>query len=106
CRNRLGYDRGLEAVARDPAFDGEWRDWILKVRHQIGMVDLADLIYVHSEYYWQRQRTPVSAPFKRAEGPPRRDAVQSASAAGVPDETDSPSPEQTALVLFGEREGR
>src|SRR3954464_1643098 len=21
CRNRLGYDRGLEAIARDPAFD-------------------------------------------------------------------------------------
>ena len=31
-----------------------WRDWILKLRRQIGMVDLADVIYVHSEYYWQR----------------------------------------------------
>ncbi|MEX2093455.1 MAG: hypothetical protein WD971_12300, partial [Pirellulales bacterium] len=54
CRNRLGYDRGLEAVARDPAFDATWRDWIRTVRRQIGMVDLADLIYVHSEYYYQR----------------------------------------------------
>jgi len=55
CRNRLGYDRGLEAIAGDPAFDGIWRDWIRKLRLQIGMVEVADVIYVHSEYYWQRQ---------------------------------------------------
>jgi hypothetical protein len=54
CRNRLGYDRGLEAVASDPAFDDVWRDWIRKLRRQIGMVDIADVVYVHSEYYWQR----------------------------------------------------
>jgi hypothetical protein len=53
-RNRLGYDRGLEAVARDPGFNATWRDWIRTARRQIGMVDLADLIYVHSEYYQQR----------------------------------------------------
>ena len=52
CRNRLGYDRGLEAVARDPAFDETWSNWIRTVRRQIGMVDLADLIYVHSEFYY------------------------------------------------------
>jgi hypothetical protein len=54
CRNRLGYDRGLEAVATDPAFDTAWREWIRKLRRQIGMVDIADVVYVHSEYYWQR----------------------------------------------------
>jgi hypothetical protein len=54
CRNRLGYDRGLEAVAADPAFDDTWREWIRKLRRQIGMVDIADVVYVHSEYYWQR----------------------------------------------------
>src|SRR6266480_2137186 len=37
CRHRLGYDRGLEAVAGDPAFDPMWRDWILTLRRQIGM---------------------------------------------------------------------
>ena len=31
CRHRLGYDRGLEAVAGDPAFDETWREWILKL---------------------------------------------------------------------------
>src|SRR3972149_1098043 len=40
CRNRLGYDRGLEAVALDPAFDDVWGDWIRKVRRPIGMGDL------------------------------------------------------------------
>jgi hypothetical protein len=64
CRNRLGYDRGLDAVARDPAFDQTWREWIQKVRRQIGMVDIADLIYVHSEHYWQRQAPRSSS--KRA----------------------------------------
>lgn len=62
CRNRLGYDRGLEAVARDPTFDDVWRDWIRKVRRQVGMVDLADLVYVHSEYYRQRGGSENDAP--------------------------------------------
>lgn len=50
CRNRLGYDKGLTAVAGDPAFPAVWRDWILAIRHQVGMVDLADLVYVQSEH--------------------------------------------------------
>lgn len=51
CRNRLGYDRGLEAIAGDPIFDAGWREWILTVRRQVGLIDLADLIYVRSEQY-------------------------------------------------------
>lgn len=50
CRNRLGYDRGLTAVAGDPAYPPAWREWVLGIRHQVGMVDLADLIYVQSEH--------------------------------------------------------
>jgi hypothetical protein len=76
CRNRLGYDRGLEAVAADPAFDKLWSDWILTIRRQVGMVDIADLIYVRSELYR------------------RRNARQA----------DEDSPE--LLILFGEQEGR
>ncbi len=76
CRNRLGYDRGLEAVAKDPAFAGVWRDWIGKLRRQIGMVDIADVIYVHSEYYWQRQRanepSDTAMPFNRTAQAERR----------------------------------
>jgi len=69
CRNRLGYDLGLEAIAGAPAFDQDWRDWILTVRRQIGIVDFADLIYVRSEHYQPRedeQRRPVL--FGRKEG--------------------------------------
>jgi hypothetical protein len=53
CRNRLGYDRGLEAMARDPIFDAAWREWILIVRRQVGLVDFADMIYVRSAHYAQ-----------------------------------------------------
>lgn len=54
-RNRLGYDAGLEAIAEDPSYDDGWRQWILTVRRQIGIVELSDLIYVRSEFYRQRQ---------------------------------------------------
>lgn len=91
CRNRLGYDRGLEAVARDPAFDDVWREWIRRVRRQIGMVDLADLIYVHSEHYVLRSGA--------GDGPPRLPG----SPALLPDD---PARPVDAPVLFGEREGR
>jgi hypothetical protein len=77
CRNRLGYDRGLEAVAGDPIFSDDWRNWILTVRRQVGIVDFADMIYVRSERYLQdRRRQGLSA-----------------------DEVGKPA-------LFGEREGR
>jgi hypothetical protein len=51
CRNRLGYDRGLEALAADGIFNQDWREWILTVRRQIGLIDFADMIYVRSELY-------------------------------------------------------
>jgi hypothetical protein len=53
CRNRLRYERGLEAIAGDPIFDDGWKQWIRTVRRQIGIVDFADLIYVRSEAYRQ-----------------------------------------------------
>ncbi len=56
CRNRLGYDRGLEAVARDPSYDEAWREWILTVRRQIGLVDFADMIYVRSGLYLKTRK--------------------------------------------------
>lgn len=51
CRNRLSYDHGLEAMSRDPAYHLDWARWILSVRHKIGIVDITDLVYVHSAYY-------------------------------------------------------
>ena len=35
ARNRLGYDKGMEAISRDPVFDDAWREWILIVRRQV-----------------------------------------------------------------------
>ncbi len=55
CRNRLRYDRGLQALALDPLFDEPWQSWIRVVRRQVGMVELADLIYLRSEYGLQQQ---------------------------------------------------
>jgi hypothetical protein len=54
-RNRLHYDRGIEAIAGDPVFDGGWKDWLAMLRHQVGLVDFADLIYVRSAHYVKRQ---------------------------------------------------
>jgi hypothetical protein len=79
ARNRLGYDRGLRAIASDPIFDCAWRDWIAIVRHQIGLVEFADLIYVRSEHYFRRQMADSLAGEPGSERPP---------------------------VLFGEGEGR
>ena len=98
CRHRLGYDRGLEAVAGDPAYDPMWRDWILTLRRQIGMVDLADVIYVHSEHYWQRAAKSAR---NSAEA-----AVHTAPLAETEEQARPSSSPEGAVVLFGEREGR
>lgn len=62
CRNRLGYDKGLEAIAADDVYDEAWKNWINTVRKQIGLVDFADMIYVRSSYYKKKpseQAVPV-----------------------------------------------
>ncbi len=46
CRNRLGYERGLAAMAEDPIYDQAWREWIYTVRRQLGLYETADMIYV------------------------------------------------------------
>ena len=56
-RNKLGYDRGMEAMAQDPLYDATWREWILRSRLQLGAVDFADLIHLSSdEYVIERRR--------------------------------------------------
>jgi hypothetical protein len=106
-RNRLGYDRGLEAVASDPAFDAVWREWILRLRRQIGMVDIADLIYVHSEYYWQRQggrrASGGGGSDRKSTNADEQAADRQAENEGTEAMTSS---EGEAVILFGEREGR
>ena len=50
CRNRLKYDPGLGAVAKDSIYDENWQQWINELRLRIGMVDFADMIYVRSQF--------------------------------------------------------
>lgn len=61
-RNRLGYDRGLDAIAADPVYDEAWREWIKTVRRQIGLVEFADLVYVRSHYYLERKSRVTGSP--------------------------------------------
>ena len=91
CRNRLGYDVGLDAMSRDPAYDEPWRNWILTVRRQIGIVDLADLIFVRSEFYHERRAVErggraedaaTARPRPRPRGSPRCSAGRKAALPG------------------------
>ncbi len=61
CRNRLSYDYGIEAMAKDFFYDPTWSQWILAVRHKIGIVDLTDLVYVHSQHYVQNESRRLAA---------------------------------------------
>ena len=51
CRNRLGYDRGLETLIQDTAYNDDWKEWLTILRRQIGLVDLAEMIFYRSEFY-------------------------------------------------------
>ena len=80
-RNRLDYGHGLEAVADDAAFDDDWRSWIHTVSRQVGLIDLADLVFVRSPEYWRLERRDAMAAGREPAGPDR-------------------------VILFGEKEGR
>ncbi|TWU34216.1 hypothetical protein Poly41_43620 [Novipirellula artificiosorum] len=54
CRNRLNYDKGLTAMSNDPIYDDAWAKWILILRAQVGLVDLADLLFLASDDYKRR----------------------------------------------------
>lgn len=69
CRNRLSYDRGLAAMAEDPLYDSAWRTFLSGIRRQMGLFDLADMIYVRSEHYLQRQ-TQMGKELPGPETPP------------------------------------
>jgi hypothetical protein len=62
ARNRLGYDRGMSAMARDPFYNDDWRDWILKVRLRLGTTDFADLIFYRSEHFVNDRRRRTGNP--------------------------------------------
>jgi hypothetical protein len=55
-RNRLRYAPGLKAISEDPLYDEPWRRFILEVRNQVGLINLADLIFMHSADYLRRRQ--------------------------------------------------
>jgi hypothetical protein len=55
-RNRLGYNKGLDAMAADPHYPDDWRDYISTLRARIGDVDFADLIFVRSAFFVTERR--------------------------------------------------
>jgi hypothetical protein len=56
CRNRLGYDRGIQALQADPFYDDDWRRFLDLIHSQLGLIDFADILFVRSELYVQDQR--------------------------------------------------
>jgi hypothetical protein len=80
-RNRLDYGHGLRAVASDDIFDADWQSWIEMVSRQVGLIDLADLVFVRSPEYWRLEKREALLAGKQEPEPDRR-------------------------ILFGEKEGR
>ena len=64
ARNRLGYLDGLEAMAKDPFYDADWRAYFDLMRKQVGETDFADLVYLRSELHVveERRRNPPYTP--------------------------------------------
>ena len=64
ARNRLGYLDGLEAMAKDPFYDADWRAYFDLMRKQVGETDFADLVYLRSELHVveERRRNPSYTP--------------------------------------------
>lgn len=62
ARNRLGYNRGLDAMAADPFYNDDWCEYIATLRYRLGDVDFADLIFVRSSYFITEQRRRLQDP--------------------------------------------
>lgn len=62
ARNRLGYGDALQAVAGDPMYNSDWREWILRLPGLLGTHDFAELLYRRSEQrvIEHRRRTGAS----------------------------------------------
>lgn len=74
-RNRLGYDEGVAAMAGDPGYDADWKVFLELLRRGVGLIDLADLIFLRSEIYAREERqtnsdyqSPVAVLFSEKEG--------------------------------------
>lgn len=69
ARNRLGYEKGMTAMAADAFYPPEWKDWILKTRRRLGAHEFADMIYYRSEYFVEERRRRTVDPEYRPGAP-------------------------------------
>ena len=75
-RNRLGYTKGLAAMAGDPLYTEDWIDYILTLRSRLGDVDFADLIFVRSEQFARERRADQPRLRPQVPDPLRRERRQ------------------------------
>ena len=69
ARNRLGYDRGLTAIAGDSCFDETWRKWIRSLKQELGAYELSELVYRQSEHFVNRRKSQAIAGDSNDDGP-------------------------------------
>ena len=106
CRNRLRYDPGLAAISNDPFYDAPWKEWILSVRRRIGMVEIADLIFIRSEYYETAHRLGESRRSYATDSDEADDSDLEAGTTPPGPELPRPTEAEPMEPLFGDREGR
>jgi hypothetical protein len=59
CRNKLGYEDGLTAISRDTVFNEDWRNWILSLHDDLGVIDFAEMIFQRSEFCVHKSLNPT-----------------------------------------------
>jgi len=69
ARNRLGYEKGMAAIAADGFYSPDWHDWILLTRSRLGAHEFADMIYFRSEYFVEERRRKTNPPNDRSTAP-------------------------------------
>ncbi len=90
-------------MAGDPIYDDAWRQWLLTVRRQVGLIDIADMIFVRSEHYRKlHEGREDGGTSRRARGSGGRfGAAVALPSLGFADPWFREKP-----VLFGEKEGK
>jgi len=69
ARNRLGYHSGLTAMANDDMFDSQWKQWFQYLMLQLGVHELAGLVYRASACYQARREVRAAGQPSAAESP-------------------------------------
>lgn len=55
-RNRLGYMHGLDSMEKDGFYPEDWRQYIGRVRTQLGIREFAELIFARSHFFVTKRR--------------------------------------------------